>query len=96
MAVPLTATQQSLSLQELVKAIGGLLAHDRGMGTGIQDPQLKAHIRQVLRSMSDDERRQTIAHVAIELFLSDDAVKTSCGLEDAAALWEWLVFNRMV
>jgi hypothetical protein len=90
-------TETALTLQELTDAIGGLSVYDRGdHKNGIHDDQLKAHVRHTLRAMTDEERRLTLARIANELYLSDEAVKHSCGLEDAAALWEWLVFNRMV
>lgn len=90
-------TQASLSKPELAKAISGLVAYDRGhQDSGVRDPQLKTRVRETLRAMPDAERRKAIAQIAIELYLSDEALKTTCGLEDAAALWEWLVFNRMV
>jgi hypothetical protein len=86
-----------LTIQELVNAIGGLVAYDRGRrDVGIHDDQLKVRVRETLRAMPDPVRCKTLAKIANELYLSDEVIDHTCGLQDAAALWEWLVFNRMI
>lgn len=90
-------TETALTLQELTDAISGLAVYDHGdHENGIHDDQLKAHVRHVLRAMPEEEQRLTVARVAYQLYLSDAAVKRGSGLENAVALYEWLVFNKMI
>ncbi|HEY3341309.1 MAG TPA: hypothetical protein VGK81_04795 [Anaerolineae bacterium] len=90
-------TQTALTAHELADSIIGLVVYDRSdHKSGLHDDQLKARVRQMLRAMPEAERRRMLAQVAIELYLSEEALKRSAGLEDVAAFWEWLVFNRMV
>ena len=69
----------------LAEALDGLLAGRDTPGSGIRDEALRAEVQQYLDAMSENDLRVTVSRIARDLYLSEDALASGYGLEDAIA-----------
>lgn len=80
-----------LEYGELKDALDGLFAWDAGCSdSGIHDERLRQRVRDYVRTLAGPERRELLARIARDLYLSDDALRQGYGLPDVEEFISWL------
>lgn len=85
-----------MTFEELKAALLKLYEFETGKADGVYDFALHRQVRTYVASLLPAEREKTLARIARDAFLSEDALERGSTLENVAEFDNWLWYELLV